>query len=128
MTHTQILAIDPGGTTGIALRLKNGELHTCTTSTKQELFDVLYWAGIEQIVYENFAAEKISKYGLWTVRLIGAIEMAAYQRKIPITEQVPAFRRTHLEKAKEALRGKGVVVHEIDATAHLLKWESVHGV
>lgn len=118
-----ILAIDPGGTTGIALRTKDGQLHTTTTKTMEELHEVLNWPGIEQVVFEGFAAETISRHGLYTVQLVGMIKGVCLQLGISSKVQMPSYRRPFLHKAKEALEGRRVVVHEIDACAHLLRYE-----
>lgn len=134
------LAIDPGGTTGCALRLSNGDLLTFTLATmtrptkKEVLFhpqllaDTLNMDGLDRVVYEDFAAETISMYGLHTVRLCGLIIGICHIRDIPLIRHTPMERRPFIEDAKMALNGrKLLVIHEIDATAHLLKLEKERG-
>lgn len=130
-----ILAIDPGGTTGIAIRMNDGSIQTCVCQTmtgdkKKEfdstsLYDMICTPGITHVVYEMFQAELISKYGLHTVRLVGAIEALCWKLNIPVLAHMPQMRRPFLDEAKKILTKKGgrYVIHEVDALAHLLRME-----
>lgn len=120
------LSIDPGGTTGIALRLSDGSIMTSICKTPEELWDFITSPGIEQVVYERFAARHIDTNGLYTVRLCGGIEAVCYLLEIPCKGQQPQQRRPYLQDA-QALRKPRTMVHELDALAHLLCWEDNNG-
>jgi hypothetical protein len=127
-----VIAVDPGGTTGVAVRI--GEtITTCTCKTPEELYDLITSSGWEAIAIEPFtpfnAASRISKYGLYTVRLVGGVQALAYHLKIPIVEQPPAKRIPFVRQANELLvkMRRDFVVHEVDALSHLLCWERYNG-
>lgn len=122
-----VLAIDPGGTTGLAFRI-NGKIGTSTTGTPKQLYDFILelqdqW---QQIIVEDFASSgKLSTYGLYTIRLIGGIEALCIEHRIPITVQMPQF-RYHARMAAEhywTTTTRRHVIHEHDALMHLLAWE-----
>lgn len=127
---TNILAIDPGGTTGIAVRV--GEwLNTCVMKSPEEVFDLLqqHKDVLNVVVIENFAAQDISKYGLHTVRIVGGVYALCYINKIEYVLHTPQDRYPFKEESKQWLetskRGKGIryMVHELDALAHLFRLE-----
>lgn len=120
-----ILAIDPGITTGLAWRAPDGSYHTATAKDSfQDVWKELDPGLIELVVYENFSAQTISKYGLETVRLIGSIQGVCWARGIRTHVQQPQFRRAFLDAASKHLTtahgASGFVVHQTDALAHLM--------
>ena len=119
------MALDPGGTTGVALRMSDGSLLTATCSTPEEVFDLVASCASTNthIVYERFNATRIDRHGLNTVRIIGGIIALCHVLKIPVTAHMPQGRRPFLDIAKKLLANEYTVIHEQDATAHLLAWE-----
>jgi hypothetical protein len=129
--YKAVLAIDPGGTSGMAVRFPNGLLSTFTCSTPEEVYafidntkDVL-----QQVVVENFQAELIGKWGLFTVRIVGGVYALCYIYNINYKLHMPQDRYPFLKEAKEHLdaikKEKKIryVVHEKDALAHLFRLE-----
>lgn len=122
------MGIDPGGTSGIAVRNDDGVLATCVAKTPEELYDFILKAkvsgGLTHIVIENFIAATISSDGLHTVRIVGGVRAVAHILGIGITIHVPQDRYAFQEDAKQTLKELGGgVIHEQDALAHLLRYE-----
>jgi len=121
-----IIAIDPGVTTGIAIRDSTDQLHTTIVHRQKDLWAIIDKHEPYHVVYEEFKTPgHISKDGLHTVRLIGAIECYCYTKGIRTILQHPSERRGWLFPAKNMLKasGKKFLEHEIDALAHLLLYE-----
>lgn len=123
MSDKSIIAIDPGGTTGIAIRLPTRNIITCTASTPEEVYDILCKGVFSHVVIENFQAQLIGKWGLHTVRIVGGVYALAYQRGIEYVLHMPQDRYPFQKIAKEFLRGRKTVIHEQDALAHLFRFE-----
>jgi hypothetical protein len=119
---TLTLAIDPGVTTGIALRMP-GSLFTTEVEDETDLFRLVIMA--TEVVYENYAGQIISKYGLHTVRLVGGIIALCWRERIQVTRHVPTDRLPFMRDAKKILVGRGEKYsqHELDSLAHLLRYE-----
>jgi hypothetical protein len=118
-----VMAIDPGGTSGIAFRLDNGTLLTTTCQEPEQVYELIVQPGLTHVVIERFNAQNIGKWGLHTVRIVGGVYALCYDHKIKYIEHMPQERRPFLNEARELLRGRKTVVHELDATAHLLRYE-----
>lgn len=121
-----VLAIDPGGTTGMAVRLSPDIIQTFTCPNPESVFDfVTQNKGIlQQVVIENFAAELIGKWGLFTVRIVGGVYALCHQYKIEYKLHQPQDRYPFQKDAKDILSTRrGIVIHEHDALSHLLRWE-----
>lgn len=129
-----IISIDPGGKSGVAIRLPNKEIVTCicesifrngqeTTFDPKELYDLFVDTEYDHVIIETFQAQTIDKYGLHTVRLVGGIEAICFIKNIPITKHMPQMRYPFKDDAKQLLAGKRHMIHELDALAHLLRWE-----
>lgn len=109
------VAIDPGGTTGVAV-FEDGEIRTKTLPIK----DVILWldslfsvAPIAAIAIEKFAtAGRLSKYGLETIDLVGQIKGWAFCRDVNVYLYVPQSRKGFQEH-------KHPTPHQDDAEAHL---------
>lgn len=121
------MAFDPGGTTGVALRMSNGLLTTATCTDAEKVYDLVKSAAETNtvIICERFRAHRIDQYGLHTIRLCGGIQALCYAFNLTLVEHVPDKRRPFLDIAKSKLSesGNSVVIHEVDAAAHLLAWE-----
>lgn len=118
-----VIAIDPGGTTGIAVKTSDGRYLTCTASTPEEVADFLFTKRFTHLIVENFQAQTIGKWGLHTVRIVGGCYMLAYLKGATYVHHVPQDRYPFQQEAKEMLQGTKAVIHEQDALAHLLRWE-----
>lgn len=117
-----ITAFDPGVTTGVAIRLGNGLIRTLATRDLDEVYKLVI--GSKFVVYENFAtAFRISKDGLFTVRLCGGIIALAAVNGIPIKRHMPQQRYPFQKPAHQLLLGTKHQIHEEDALAHLLAYE-----
>lgn len=114
-----LLAIDPGVTTGVALKVGE-DRKTTNLKSDVELFEFILMA--DEVVYENYAGQIISKYGLHTVRLVGGIIALCWYLKKPCTRHAPVDRYPFMDKAKLILTHQHTQ-HELDALAHLLRYE-----
>lgn len=125
------LAIDPGGTTGMAIRFPDEKWHTFTCSTPEQVFDFIKGSKsvLQQIVIENFQAQTISKWGLHTVRIVGGVYALAHVFEIGHKVHIPQDRYPFQKDSQTLLRrrrsedGIKFVIHEEDALAHLLRFE-----
>ncbi len=120
-----VLAIDPGGTTGLAFRMPDGSYHTAIALTPEQVWDFID-DRVDLVIYENFAAVTISKYGIHTLKVIGGIRAMCWKHRIPIIQRQPQSRYGMLLEAKAYLKenkGDSFVVHEVDALAHLMTWD-----
>lgn len=130
LEYKKVLAIDPGGTTGVALRYgSEGKWLTASYTTPEQLCDAIL-KGLDHVVIENFKAEHISKYGLYTVKLVGGVFFACRKLDIPLTIHEPQARYPFRTDAKQMIidSGQKYVIHEMDALAHLLRWENDNGI
>lgn len=125
-----LLAIDPGNHTGLAWRHDDGTLDALMLYEQEaKLFDLVATPPYPlTIVIETFhTAGNISKYGLYTVDLIGGIKALCWRFNIPIVYHEPYVRLPFIIPAKNTLRAirlsNRYTEHELDATAHLLSYE-----
>lgn len=119
-----VIGIDPGGTTGIAVLLPmNLGYITCTTSTPEQLYEFLWAQDYSHLVVENFQAHKIDHNGLYTVDLVGACKAITYLKGAIYVKHMPQDRYAFKKAAREILKNRKVVIHEIEALEHLLRWE-----
>ena len=124
----RIIAIDPGGTTGIAVRKEDGEIYLTQLTKPSELWEFLrgYRRVEEQgtIICENFStAGRISSAGLHTVRLVGGVQAIGWVMGWPVYTPEPAQRIMMREKAEEIAPRKHELRHQRDALMHLLAFE-----
>lgn len=120
-----VMAIDPGGTTGMAFRMHDGSFHTAIALTPEQCWDFID-NRVDLVIYENFAAISISKYGIHTLKVIGGIRALCWKNRIPIIQKQPSARKCMLLDSREYLtktKGDTFVVHEVDALAHLMVWD-----
>lgn len=123
-----IIAIDPGITSGVAIKDDAGNYATYEYSPYQKVWQLLTTYRWDAIVCENFVAVDISRYGIITVRIVGGIECYATLNNIPLTIQQNIMRIPFKQRATDmiiAQFGKRMPRdHRMDALAHLLCWES----
>lgn len=122
-----ILAIDPGTTTGLAWRVFDGATYSFGAVTQNAelvlgfIHDFHREKSFDRIVIERFAtAGLMSKYGLQTVDLVGQVKGYCYAKGIPVYLQSPQSRKAWEDKADRVLPRR-LIIHEHDAMAHLLE-------
>jgi hypothetical protein len=128
MTYKLVMALDPGGTTGVAVRMHDGTIITAPCTKPEQVYELIVGSKLEHVVVERFAAVTISKYGLHTVRIVGGVYALCWEHKIPYTEHAPQHRYPFKKEARAILKGRRVVIHEIEALEHLLRWEHDNGI
>lgn len=120
------LAIDPGLTTGMAFKTTNG-YHTLWVNRTDvhEIYKFILEHDYQWVAVEQFqTANVISRYGLRTTELVGAIEVLCWLRRIPCVRRTPQSRIPLMHRATDIAHSQGVKVdHQIDALAHLLSVE-----
>lgn len=118
------LAIDPGGTTGIAMRL-NDTYETIVCDEAIQLWSIVTGTPWDAVVYEDFKAQQISKYGIYTVQLIGAIRALCWVNGVSCYTHEPQQRKPYLPKARAwlSVQHRAWQGHEMDALAHLMMFE-----
>lgn len=120
-----IIAIDPGHSTGIAIRTPSGDWSTATLTSKESLWSLFKEYAFEIAIVERFSAQLISGPGLDTTELVGSIEGICYIKEIHFIRHTPQFRYPWLPQAKMMLSNlrQPFTKHENDALAHLLGFE-----
>lgn len=125
--YKSVIAFDPGGTTGIAVLVPDGSMHTAIALTPEQCWDFIKPETVDLVIYENFVAITISKYGIHTLKIIGGIRALCWKYNIPIIQKQPSARKCMLLNAREYLtktKGDTFVVHEVDALSHLMVWDA----
>lgn len=120
--HVRVMAIDPGGNTGIAWYLDGKIDSVCVPVTKA--MSVIMDESIEFFVIERFATSgRISKYGIETIDLVGQVKGWCLAKGKTLTLQSPQSRRAWMERATNFLGAKRRIDdHEDDALAHLFQY------
>lgn len=119
-----LLAIDPGRTTGLAWRSTiDDKIKTSYTKDIEVILMMIPQA--TEVVIEDYIGQLISGDGLWTVRLIGIVEGVCWDKDVPLFIQRNMERKAQLENAKQLLGypNRKTLIHEVDALAHLLRFE-----
>ena len=135
--YRYIIAIDPGGTSGIAIRAPDGKLSTTKVQTQEDL-----WALFlpneprpDHIIIEEwtFRTAAATPPGIMTCEIVASIKGICYVLGIPLSIRTPGARNIRMEEATkwytQSRRRKTFSKfesHEIDALAHLLAWESAN--
>jgi hypothetical protein len=146
------LAIDPGGHTGLALKL-DGKVTTAVADRPSQVWEFIT-PELDEVIYERFASSvATSHFAIYTIELCGSIQgrvaalnefMAQIRGKcygdgnfghvMTLIRHEPQNRIAFLAEAKEFVhaqrRAEGkpldkTIVHEIDAYAHLLAREAL---
>lgn len=133
-----IVAVDPGQNVGLAVRFDNSNWGTLTipkVPEADERFDLLLTTLVEQfdrgpcemLVLESFKtmSRYLSKYGLETIELVGAIRAVCWLRGIEVTLQMPTQRKPWENTAAAMIkaRKRPSTDHEVSALSHLLAYE-----
>lgn len=121
-----IISIDPGGTTGLAIRYPDGQWMTVALTRPSELWE-FFEAGPDHVVFEIFTPQgRADQYMTYTIELVGGIKALLYALKLTGTAHTPGARVAYMLQAEEMLRPHEHVIHEVDALAHLLAYEYDH--
>lgn len=119
-----VVAFDPGGSTGIAIRYPDGSWLTNTLSDPADIWDFIAQRP-DVVVFEIFATSgRVDKYMIYTIELVGGIKAACYTLSIRSVAHTPIHRYPFLQQAEDLIRGQQHTRHEVDALAHLLAFES----
>lgn len=121
-----LIAIDPGGTTGIAIY---DPLINLIGTVAINIGNVLFFVdeahksyAFDGIAIEPFrTAGRLSSYGLETIDLVGQLKGWAYCNKVPVTLYPPQSRRAWMEKDEPT-------PHQQDAKAHLKHFMQNQGI
>jgi len=119
-----IISIDPGKTTGIAFKLTDGIYRTIEAETQEDVWGYIYGypTALKTVVIEQFVTGgRISKYGLATVELVGGVKALCHHLGIGCVVHTPGMRMAFIHEAKALKVTQGP--HELDALAHLLRYE-----
>ena len=118
------MAIDPGGSTGVAYSI-NGHYISNTITDPKELYTLIYENKPDVIAIEAFATDHmISRDGIRTIEIVGGVKSLCCVMGISIHIHTPQFRKAFMHPAQQQMSGViGKTVHEIDAMAHLLRLE-----
>lgn len=135
-----LMAIDPGGTTGLAFRYpKGGGIETTTVDTQEALWAYfkLYEIPLpDTVICEEwqYFTGKTTPAGIYTAHLVSSLTGICHVLGIPFALKTPTSRFAKLQdatdwykKARNKKRTNKMDSHEIDALAHLLTWEAAHG-
>lgn len=118
-----VIAIDPGGTTGVAVRYPNGDWMTISVTTPSELWE-FFMEHPDEVVFEVFSTGgRVDKWMIYTIELVGGIKSLIFGLNLHGFAHSPGFRYPYMAQAEALLRGQQHTVHEVDALAHLLAHE-----
>lgn len=123
-----ILAIDPGGTTGLAMRVGD-DITTVAIKDPALMYKLVYkWCENEDalVVCEDFRAQKIDHYMLDAIKLVGGIQSICCVTNTKLVMQYNTIRAKWAQQdAHKFLKERGArfVIHEEDALAHLYVYE-----
>lgn len=120
-----VVAIDPGGSTGIAVRFPDGSWLTNTVTDPADLWDLFHPSRAPDVcVFEVFStAGRVDKYMIYTIELVGGIKAVCYALAVRAFAHSPSKRYPWLQQAESMLRGQAHTRHEVDALSHLLAFE-----
>lgn len=117
-----LMGVDPGVTTGVALKIGDRYL-TTTTRERNELWDMIKKYKPDKLAFETFARSgRVDQNMIYTMELVGSIRAVTYVLGIASYGQAPQTRRSYLLDAETILKNSGAkfVEHEKDALAHVL--------
>lgn len=91
----------------------------------EELLEILEWYIWDHICCENFTADnRLSKDGLHTIRLVGAVMAYGILHGVPVNIQMPQFRYSSKLEMEQLIKDNKLdhypIIHERDALMHLL--------
>lgn len=121
---SMVMAIDPGGSTGLAVKYPDATWLTTTLTEPGELWKFLAERP-DEVVFEIFSTQnRVDKYMIYTIELVGGIKGVIYTLGIHGFAHSPGKRYPFIQQAEDMLRGQGHTKHEVDALAHLLAHEA----
>jgi len=116
-----LIAIDPGVTTGIAVKIGD-KYQTLRTVDTNAIWSLLANSKWDAVIYEDFLTmNRASSAGMHTIHVIGGIKAICELYKLTVYRQAPVKRIKYMTRAKNLGIAHGT--HELDALAHLLAWE-----
>lgn len=131
-----LLAIDPGGSSGLAFRLDDAQASfACITIPGYDIKRIVTEIAqrstqVEVVIIESFLGiQWRGGHGIATIEVIGAVMGICSLLNIPCVKQTPQQRTMQERKATEmlvrrkSLIGLGYTPHEVSALAHLLTYE-----
>jgi hypothetical protein len=129
LPHQYLVAIDPGGTTGLAFRYPNGVIRTHATQTQEGVWQFFLDKPYpDHVILEEWQFfDGIARpAGVLTAGIVESMKGICYVLGISLSLRTPGSRnKFQLEANSWLMKNKpGFVVHEVDALAHLLTWES----
>ncbi len=122
-------AIDPGPHTGLAFVVNENEYRTYTLTGKEEVwsFLALLENKCDSIIVEVYStANRVSKYGIQTIEIIGGVDAFCAITGRKCVRRQPQQRKAFIDKARAYLHNTNkseFTEHEVDALAHLMSWE-----
>ena len=123
-TYSQgsILAIDPGGTTGLARVSLRGKLISSMSTKKFEtIIGYVLLTSPNVVIIEDFiGAGPRTKEAVQVLKLIGKIEGACHVFGFPVVMQNPQIRKPYRSLVVE--QKLNITTHEEDAYAHALAY------
>lgn len=126
-TDKTIIAIDPGGTTGLAFVIDR-QWNTATADDPAYIFQLFKQFNFDVVIIERFITNQnyLSKHGINTIEIVGGVKALCIVQDMKLYTHVPIQRMAYVRKANTMLKLKGerYVDHEADALAHLLFWLS----
>lgn len=124
MTHPLVVALDPGETTGAALRDSEGNWTIAHFTTLLEVYTYLCDTNPPVIIYERFIIQPRQKIVPAPLKVIGVVELYQQQFDPRLVAQTPSQAKnfvsdTLLRRNNLWIRG---MQHGRDAVRHLLYW------
>lgn len=123
-----VFAIDPGITTGLAWKI-HGIYKVAVAKDVRQVWEFIVTKP-DLVLVEQFQSTQISKYGLRTVELVGAVEALCWHLDIKCIRRVPQHMGIGVAPAVRWLRAEGLpfLEHDKDALSHIMGYEKQHGV
>ncbi len=117
----RIMAFDPGGTTGVAVLVKN-DIRTWQIKDLLPVWGLLQQVSPHTVVCESFHYQRRDKVDLTPVEVIGVIRLWCDTYAVPLIEQTPATGKKFWsnDKLKKTGLWSTTDKHAMDALRHLL--------
>lgn len=125
-----VMAIDPGICTGLAFKI-GGMYKVAVATDTRDVWKLVWEDKPDLVLIEQFQAQHISRYGLRTVELVGAVESLCWAANIKFVRRIPQHREPGIAGAVRWLEANPQVArtmqHHIDALAHIFAYERQNG-
>jgi hypothetical protein len=126
----RVVALDPGGTTGVALAIdyeieEVSQLQTTTGAEYHELLHTIeYWWKPELIVCESFLHRTTIGVDTTALEVIGCVKMYAWRESVELLFQTPSQAKAFWtnDKIKKIGLWRANQRHAMDALRHALVW------